>query len=239
VEVIVAERVLSRWTPTELAALNAQFQAQPPAALLDWATAQFGASIVLTCSFGGASGMVLLDMVARLGRGTPVVFLDTGLLFGETYALAEQVAHHYGLAVEHQRPSLSLAEQERREGPELYHRDPDRCCQLRKVAPLAAALRPYAAWISGVRRDQGSTRAQTELVQWNARYDVLKFNPLAYWSERDVWAYIHRYDVPYNPLLDQGYRSIGCRPCTSIASGDDPRAGRWNGFAKVECGIHL
>jgi phosphoadenosine phosphosulfate reductase len=208
--------------------------------LLDWATARFGQQIVLTCSFGGASGMVLLDMVARIGCGTPVIFLDTDLLFPETYALAEAAARRYGVAIERRRPALTLAEQEIQEGARLYDRDPDRCCGIRKVAPLADALQPYSAWISGIRRDQSSSRAGTELVQWNARHNLLKISPLAYWSERDVWRYIHANQVPYNPLLDQGYSSIGCGPCTRQAgAGEDLRAGRWAGFAKTECGIHI
>lgn len=227
------------WTAAELRRINQEFRDRPAEALLDWATDIFGDRIALTCSFGGASGMVLLDMVARLGRGTPVIFLDTDLLFPETYALAEAAARRYGITITRQRPALTLEQQERQEGPRLYARDPDRCCAIRKVAPLAEALRPYQAWISGIRRDQSQTRAAIDLVQWSTRYHLLKINPLAFWSERDVWAYIYAHDVPYNPLLDRGYPSLGCVPCTRPASAADPRAGRWIGFAKTECGIHL
>jgi phosphoadenosine phosphosulfate reductase len=228
------------WTTDALGEINATFRNRPAEDLLDWATERFGRQIVLTCSFGGASGMVLLDMVTRIGRGTPVVFLDTDLLFPETYALAEAAARRYGVTIERRRPVLTLAQQEMQEGPQLYSHDPDRCCGIRKVAPLAEALRPYRAWISGIRRDQSATRAATELVQWNARHGLLKVNPLAYWTERDVWRYIHAHEVPYNPLLDQGYLSLGCAPCTRQAgSGNDTRAGRWVGFAKTECGIHI
>jgi phosphoadenosine phosphosulfate reductase len=228
------------WSADELARINTSFRNRTPEDLLGWAAARFGQQLVLTCSFGGASGMVLLDMVARSGRGTPVIFLDTDLLFPETYALAEAAARRYGVAIERRRPVLTLAEQEIQEGARLYERDPDRCCGIRKVTPLADALRPYDAWISGIRRDQSATRAGTELVQWNARHNLLKLSPLAYWSERDVWRYIHAHQVPYNPLLDQGYTSIGCSPCTRQAgAGEDLRAGRWAGFAKTECGIHV
>ncbi|HEU5098455.1 MAG TPA: phosphoadenylyl-sulfate reductase [Roseiflexaceae bacterium] len=224
----------------ELTRINTSFRNRSAEDLLDWATARFGQQIVLTCSFSGASGMVLLDMIARIGCGTPVMFLDTDLLFPETYALAEEAARRYGVAIERRRPALTLAEQEIQEGPRLYERDPDRCCGIRKVAPLADALRPYAAWISGIRRDQSATRAGTELVQWNTRHNLLKIHPLAYWTERDVWRYIHAHQVPYNPLLDQGYSSIGCAPCTrKSGAGEDQRAGRWAGFAKTECGIHI
>jgi phosphoadenosine phosphosulfate reductase len=226
------------WTASELGRLNEAYRGQPPEALLEWAAATFGGDLVLTCSFGGASGMVLLDMLARIGRGTPVVFLDTDLLFPQTYALAEEAGRRYGVTIERRRPALTLEEQDRREGPGLYARDPDRCCGIRKVAPLAETLRPYRAWVSGVRRDQAATRANTEPLQWSERYQLLKLAPLAYWTERDVWRYIHAHQVPYNPLLDQGYPSLGCAPCTRPAGGADPREGRWSGFAKVECGIH-
>jgi phosphoadenosine phosphosulfate reductase len=226
------------WQAEELDDLNLQFRSQPPEALLTWAAEHFGQSLVLTCSFGGASGMVLLDMVARLGHGTPIVFLDTDLLFPETYALLETVNQRYNLAIERHKPALTLAEQDRQEGAQLYLSDPNRCCAIRKVRPLEQVLEPYDAWITGIRRDQASTRAATELLQWSARYNLVKIAPLAFWSERDVWRYIAANDVPYNELLDRGYPSIGCTPCTRPTGGDDPRAGRWAGFAKVECGIH-
>jgi phosphoadenosine phosphosulfate reductase len=227
------------WSAVELASLNAAFRDRTAEELLDWATEVFGRQIALTCSFSGPSGMVLLDMVARLGRATPVIFLDTDLLFPETYALVEAAERRYGIAIERRKPAISLAEQARSEGPRLYEREPDRCCGIRKVAPLAESLRPYEAWISGIRRDQSASRSATQLVQWSARYSLLKINPLASWSEREVWAYIHVHEVPYNPLLDQGYRSVGCAPCTRPAESIDSRAGRWSGFAKTECGIHL
>src|SRR4029079_5161934 len=154
------------WNADELASINTSFRERSAEELLEWAAARFGQQIVLTCSFGGISGMVLLDMVARIGCGTPVVFLDTDLLFPETYALAEAAARRYGVKIQHHRPVLTLAEQEIQEGAKLYERDPDRCCGIRKVKTLADALRPYRAWISGIRRDQSSTRAGTELVQW-------------------------------------------------------------------------
>ncbi|NJM07584.1 phosphoadenylyl-sulfate reductase [Candidatus Gracilibacteria bacterium] len=228
-----------RWTSADLAALNEHFAVQSPEILLDWTAAHFRDQAVLTCSFGGAAGMVLLDMVVRGDLPIAVVFLDTNLLFAETYALIEAAERRYGIHIDRHQPAISLAEQEQREGPDLYAREPDRCCAIRKVAPLAVALQPYAAWLSGIRRDQTSQRAATPLLQWNERHALLKISPLADWSEAEVWRYIHRHNVPYNPLLDQGYPSIGCAPCTKPANGDDVRGGRWNGFDKVECGIHL
>ncbi len=224
---------------TDLAQVNAEFRDQTPEALIAWAADTFGGGLALTCSFSGAAGMVLLDMTTRLGRGTPVIFLDTDLLFLETYALAERAARRYNLTIERRRPVLTLEEQAERDGSELWGRDPDRCCGIRKVAPLANALKPYRAWMSGIRRDQSATRAATQLVEWNAKHRMVKISPLAHWSERDVWRYIAANDVPYNPLLDQGFPSIGCTPCTRSAADADGRAGRWAGFAKVECGIHI
>jgi phosphoadenosine phosphosulfate reductase len=224
---------------TDLTALNERFREHPAEEVLHWAREHYGTGVVLTCSFGGASGMVLLDMVMRMQQPVPIVFLDTDLLFPETYALAEAAAAHYGIAIKRYRPALTLSEQDDQEGTDLFARNPDRCCALRKVAPLAEALKPYQAWISGIRRDQGATRAETTTFQWSARHQLLKINPLAHWSEREVWRYINSHAVPYNPLLDRGYKSLGCAPCTRPTEGDDPRGGRWNGFAKVECGIHL
>jgi phosphoadenosine phosphosulfate reductase len=233
------DALTTAWTTEELLEVNAAFQGRAPEELLSWAAECFGQKLVLTCSFGGASGMVLLDMVARLGHGTPVLFLDTDLLFPETYALAEAAARRYNVKIERRQPALTLAQQNYAEGPNLHARNPDRCCGMRKVAPLAKALRPYSAWISGIRRDQSSTRAATDFVQWSTRHNLLKISPLAYWTERDVWRYIHANDVPYNRLLDQGYSSLGCAPCTQASTGSsDLRAGRWVGFAKTECGIH-
>jgi phosphoadenosine phosphosulfate reductase len=239
VDTEVVDTPTTFWTPSRIERLNAQFRNQSPEALLAWAAETFGTRAALTCSFGGPSGMVLLDMVSRLHKPVSIVFLDTGLLFPETYELAEVAARRYGTTIIHRRPRISVAEQDRQEGPQLFSRDPDRCCGIRKVTPLKEALRPYAAWISGIRRDQSATRATTDLVQWNERYGLLKLSPLAYWTEKQVWSYIHAHDTPYNPLLDQGYRSIGCAPCTQPTNGGGERDGRWVGFAKTECGIHL
>jgi phosphoadenosine phosphosulfate reductase len=226
------------WSSEELERLNEHFQNQPPEALLTWATQTFHPRLALTCSFSGPSGMVLLDMVARSGLNITVIFLDTDLLFPETYELAALAEQRYGIPIQRRRPALSLEEQDRQEGPHLYARDPDRCCHLRKVTPLTETLRDYDAWISGIRRDQSNTRATVHLLEWNTRHNLVKINPLAFWSDRQVWTYIHTHRVPYNPLLDQGYPSIGCTPCTRPASASNPRAGRWVGFAKTECGLH-
>ena len=223
----------------ELADWNARFQAATPQELLEWASEQWGEQMALTCSFGGPTGMVLLDMVSAVAPATPVLFLDTGLLFPETYRLVAEVQARYGIAPQAVQPARTVAQQAAVEGPALWERDPDRCCGLRKVRPLGEALAPFDAWIAGIRRDGGTSRANTKLIEWSTKYNLVKLNPLAFWSERDVWRYIHRHQVPYNRLLDQGYRSLGCHTCTRLPTDDDPRSGRCAGFAKTECGLHL
>lgn len=223
----------------ELAELNAQFKDKTPQELLAWANERWNDQLVLTCSFGGTAGMILLDMVTKVAPSAQTVYVDTGLLFPETYALIDTVQKRYGITLRTAKSPLSLDEQAAREGPALWERAPDRCCNIRKVRPLAESLEGFDAWISGIRRDSGGSRAQAALIEWNTKYSLYKLNPLAAWTERDVWAYIYKHDVPYNQLLDQGYTSIGCSVCTSLPTGGDARSGRWVGFAKTECGIHI
>jgi phosphoadenosine phosphosulfate reductase len=168
-----------------------------------------------------------------------VIELDTHLFFKETYETRERLVERYGLRLV--RPQvITVAEQHRREGPNLWERHPDRCCHIRKVEPLVRALEPYDAWVSGVRRDQSPSRANLRKLESSERYGVWKIQPLADWSEEDVWQYIVANDIPYNPLHDAGYRSIGCIPCTRPTRPDEEeRAGRWAGSDKLECGIHL
>lgn len=233
------EQLATIWTEDRLHEVNEQFHEQPVEVFLDWALKHFATKITLTCSFSNLSGMVLLHMICRFEQKIPIIFLDTDLLFPETYTLIERVVRQYNIIIDYHRPKLSLQEQDRQEGPGLFARNPDRCCSIRKVEPLSRALQPYHAWISGIRQDQAPTRTTTRLIEWNSRYKLLKLNPLAFWSRHDVWEYIHTKDIPYNSLLDQGYTSIGCIPCTQPNSTDDERAGRWAQFAKTECGIHL
>jgi phosphoadenosine phosphosulfate reductase len=208
-------------------------------AILDWALRVYRGRIALACSFGGPTGAAVLDMVMRIDRSTPVYYLDTGLLFEQTHRLVERVRERYGIEPIRVEPELTLEQQEGSYGPELWSRDPDACCNIRKVLPQATFLRGYRAWISGIRRDQSPTRSATPALQWDAQFDLVKVNPLANWDERAVWKYVHENEVPYNELLDRGYASIGCVPCTrAIAAGESLRAGRWSGFAKTECGLH-
>ncbi|GAC1564911.1 MAG: phosphoadenylyl-sulfate reductase [Vulcanimicrobiaceae bacterium] len=210
------------------------------AAVLDGALATYRGKIALACSFGGPSGMVLLDLVVARDPAVPVYFLDTGLLFEETYALVERVKDRYGIEPIAVRSELSVDQQAARFGEALWARDPNACCAIRKVEPQRAFLAPYDAWITGIRRDQSATRANASTVSNDdAAGGIAKIAPLADWTSSDVWSYVFAHDVPYNPLNDHGYPSLGCTHCTrAIAPGEDPRAGRWSGFDKLECGLH-
>jgi phosphoadenosine phosphosulfate reductase len=215
-----------------------QLEALAAEDLLRWASDEFGARLCLTCSWQKQSS-VLVHMVASLGLPLTVIELDTHLFFRESYETRDRLVERYG--VELTRPRIpTIAEQHRTEGPNLWEADPDRCCHVRKVEPLIEALGPFDAWISGIRRDQSPSRASIGKVQWSERYGVWKIHPLADWDERRVWAYIMANDIPYNPLHDVGYRSIGCIPCTRpTRPEEEERAGRWAGSDKLECGLHL
>jgi phosphoadenosine phosphosulfate reductase len=206
--------------------------------ILRWATERFGERFCLTCSWQRQSS-VLVHMLSELGLRIDVIELDTELFFRETYETRARLVERYGLNVI--RPAIiSVAEQHLREGPNLWERDPDRCCHIRKVEPLLRALEPYAAWASGVRRGQSPSRAELPKIQWSERYGVWRVHPLVDWDEKRVQAYIAVNEIPYNPLHDIGYRSIGCVPCTRPTRLDEEeRAGRWAGSDKLECGIHL
>jgi phosphoadenosine phosphosulfate reductase len=206
--------------------------------LLRWAHEGFGDQLCLTCSWQKQSS-VLVHMVSELGLPIDVIELDTQLFFKESYETREALVERYGLTLI--QPSvLTIAEQHKREGPNLWESNPDRCCHVRKVEPLIHALEPYGAWISGIRRDQSPSRANTPKVEWSGRFGVWKIHPLADWDEKRVWGYINVNEIPYNPLHDTGYRSIGCIPCTRpISPDEEERAGRWAGSDKLECGIHL
>ncbi|HEY4440669.1 MAG TPA: phosphoadenylyl-sulfate reductase, partial [Candidatus Elarobacter sp.] len=206
--------------------------------ILHNALSAYRGRIALACSFGGPSGMALLDLTLQIDPAIPVYYVDTGLLFRETYALIERVARRYGIAPIAVKPELSVEGQAERYGPALWASDPDRCCALRKVEPHRAFLRTFDAWLTGVRRTQSATRADLDPVQTDAD-GIYKVSPLYDWSDDDVWAYVNRRHVPVNPLHAEGYPSIGCVPCTRpVAPGQGQRDGRWAGFAKTECGIH-
>ena len=205
--------------------------------VLRWAHAEFGDKLCLTCSWQRQSS-VLVHMVAERGLEIPVIELDTHLFFRETYETRDRLVERYGLKPI--RPEvLSVADQHLQEGPNLWERDPDRCCHIRKVEPLERALRPFEGWITGIRREQSPTRAGAQKIERSDRYGVWKIQPLVDWDVKRVQAYIHVNEIPYNSLHDRGYPSIGCIQCTRpVAAGEDERAGRWAGSDKLECGIH-
>ncbi len=199
---------------------------------------EFGNDLAIASSFG-AEDVVLIDVAARLGTPFRVFTLDTDFLFPETYALIDRIESKYGVTIERCRASLTPAEQAELHGDALWSRDPDRCCAIRKVEPLKKKLGSLRAWVTGVRRDQAPTRANTKKVEWDAKFGLWKLNPLADWTAQRVWDYVRQHDVPYNPLHDRDYPSIGCTYCTRpVRPGEDPRAGRWSGFNKTECGLH-
>jgi phosphoadenylyl-sulfate reductase (thioredoxin) len=207
--------------------------------MLRWAEATFAPRLRLATGFG-AEGCVLVDLVARHELEIDLFTIDTGLLFPETYELWQDLESYYGVTIEGVRPAQSVAAQAAAHGDALWERDPSSCCELRKVAPLRAALSGRLAWISAIRRDQTSTRRAAQAVEWDARFGLVKINPLVRWTKRQVWDYIRAYGVPYNALHDRGYPSIGCAPCTGpVAPGESERAGRWRGRDKTECGLHV
>ena len=223
---------------TQLSRTEAEIESLAAEELLLWAYEEFGEQLCLSCSWQKQSS-VLVHMVSELGIDVDVIELDTHLFFKETYETRERLVERYGLTLI--RPEiLTIAEQHKQEGPNLWESNPDRCCHIRKVEPLIEVLRPYDAWVSGIRRQQSPSRAHARKAERSDRYGVWKIQPLADWSEEDVWAYIMSNDIPYNPLHDEGYRSIGCMPCTRPTTPDEEeRAGRWAGSDKLECGIHL
>ena len=199
--------------------------------LLLWGYGEFGDKLCLTCSWQKQSS-VLVHMLSEVGLDVPIVELDTQVLFPETYETRGRLVERYGLELRSFRPI---------DAPDrLWETDPDRCCHIRKVEPLERALRGYDAWITGIRREQSPTRANAQKVEWSERYGVWKIQPLVDWDAKRVQAYLAVNEIPYNPLHDRGYPSIGCVPCTrAVAAGEDERAGRWAGSDKLECGIHV
>ena len=205
--------------------------------ILSWTSHAFGDRFCVLSSMADA---VVLSLAAEAKPGVDVVFLDTGYHFAETIGARDAIAATYPVKLISVTPQQSVAEQDATYGKDLFARDPDQCCALRKVAPMNAALARYDAWATGLRRDESATRANTPVVQWDARRGKVKVNPIARWTQSDVDEYIAANNVLVNPLLDDGYLSIGCWPCTArVAAGADMRSGRWAGRAKTECGIHL
>jgi len=225
-------------TEDELGLISAGLESEPPEAILRWALREFGPDVALATGFG-AEGCVLIQMISEINRNARIFYLDTDLLFPETYALINRLEARYDMSFERRATRLSLSDQANQHGDRLWERHPDLCCQLRKVGPLQETLQGLRAWITAIRRDQTAARATAGIVERDRKFGLLKINPLANWSARQVWSYIHQYTVPYNPLYDHGYASIGCAPCTTmVQSGEPERGGRWRGTTKTECGLH-
>lgn len=208
--------------------------------ILEWAIRKFGEKLTLACSFG-AEDVVLVDALQRIpgGKKVDIFYLDTDLHFPETYETRDRLEERYGIRFKRVTPDLTLDEQQASYGPALWRKDPNRCCYLRKVQPLEKTLSEYDAWMTGIRREQSPTRRSAQIVEVDQRFRLTKVNPLVHWTSDDVWAYIRERDVPYNPLHEERYPSIGCAPCTRpVSEGEDPRSGRWSGFQKTECGLH-
>lgn len=222
----------------ELARESEQLENASPEAILKWAIDRYAPRFTMATAFG-PEGMCLIHMLAELDRAVPIFNLETGYQFPETLALREQVRERYGITVEYKYPEQTVAEYEAANGGPVYKTDPNRCCAERKISVLRRAARGFYAWASAIRRDQSEDRGRAAIVGWDKKFHLVKVSPLANWTKRDVWAFIVKHNIPYNPLHDQGYPSVGCWPCTrSVMLGEDERAGRWSGFAKTECGLH-
>lgn len=209
-----------------------------PQEILRWAVDRFAPRFTMATAFG-PEGMCILHMLAEIAPETPIFNLDTGYQFQETLELRERVRERYGIEVELKRPALTVEQYEAVNGGPVYKTDPDRCCFERKIRVLHESVVGMHAWASAIRRDQSSDRAKAAIVGWDKKFQLVKVSPLANWTKKDVWKMIVDEQVPYNPLHDQGYPSIGCWPCTrAVLFGEDERAGRWSGVAKTECGLH-
>lgn len=240
-EVIAPE--ISHFEPSEvnLERLNKHFMERSPIDLLKWGVDTFGSEMVLGTGFG-PSGVYLIDLLREHKIDIPIFYIDTQLLFDTTYELRDLIEQKYGIKITRISTDLSVRKQAKKYGEKLWKRNPNRCCYIRKVLPLRNYLADKKAWITGIRRSQSDTRKQSQLVEWDQENEVVKINPLVQWNGEQIWDQIHRLGLPYNPMHDEGYPSIGCIPCTKpvyISKESDDRQGRWDGRQKTECGIHL
>jgi phosphoadenosine phosphosulfate reductase len=216
-----------------------ELEGESPSEILRWASKHIGPKLTFATGFG-AEGCVIIDLIARNNLPVDVFTLDTGLLFPETYDLWRRLEAKYGITIRAVRPDQTVEQQSAAHGPALWERDPDQCCELRKVLPLRNALAGFEAWITAIRRDQTAERAYARVVENDRKFGLVKVNPLVTWTHDDVWGHLYAHDVPFNALHEQGYPSIGCHPCTAaVLPGEDARAGRWRGKSKNECGLHV
>lgn len=224
-----------------LVRLNAWFEEAEYSEVLKWGFENFGHEMVLGTGFG-PSGVFLIHQLQKLEIDIPIFFLDTQLLFDSTYGLRSMLEQKYGINIERVSTDLSVKDQAIKYGERLWKKNPNRCCYIRKVLPLRNYLKDKKAWISGVRRSQSDSRKNTPIIEWDPENEVVKINPLVSWTGEEIWDQIHRLELPYNPMHDEGYPSIGCIPCTKpvyVSKESDDRNGRWDGMDKTECGIHV
>lgn len=209
-----------------------------PEAILAWAFSTYGDDVALATGMG-LEGMALLDMAQRINSKVKIFTGDTEFLFPETYDLIQRVEARYEIKIERLYSELTPRDQEAAYGEALWASDPDQCCNLRKVEPLRRKLATLDAWVTAIRRDQTSARAAIRKIDWDQKFELIKVSPLADWTREKIWSYVLENDVPYNPLHDRNYPSIGCTHCTrAVLPGEDQRAGRWSGSDKIECGLH-
>jgi phosphoadenosine phosphosulfate reductase len=228
-----------KFSTQQIEQANRELEGQPPESILRWGVQQFFPRLTMATAFG-AEGNCIIHLLAQIEPRVRIFNLETGYQFKETLDTRERLKERYGIEVEYIRPELTVPEYEAEHGGPLYKSFSDQCCHDRKSVPLRKAVVGYDAWISAIRKDQTKDRAKASVVQWDAKFNLVKINPLLSWTKKDVWAFIAKNDVPYNPLHDQGYPSIGCWPCTrAIAEGEDERSGRWFGTVKKECGLHV
>ncbi|HLA48226.1 MAG TPA: phosphoadenylyl-sulfate reductase [Nitrospinota bacterium] len=223
----------------EIERLGLEFEKETPQKIIKFALDKYGSRVSFASSFG-AEDVAIIDMIAKIKLGARVFTLETGYLFSETHDVIRRIKEKYNIKLEIYTPSTSMEEFERQYG-KLYETDPDKCCAIRKIEPLNRAMADNLdAWITGIRRDQSPTRANTKKVEMDKKFNLVKFNPIADWTSEKVWDYIRKNNIPYNVLHDRNYPSIGCAPCTKpVKPGEDPRAGRWAGKEKTECGLHI
>lgn len=223
---------------SELQAVSETLETASPWEILQWTVDRFGSGFSVATAFG-AEGMLIIHWLARIAPQTKIFNLDTGYQFPETLAMVDRVRARYGIQIELVRPELSVEQYEQANGGPVYTLNPDQCCKDRKLGPLRRRLQGVSAWASAIRRDQTPDRAVAPIVAWDRKFGLVKVSPLANWTKKQVWQTIVHENVPYNPLHDQGYPSVGCMPCTRcVLAGEDERSGRWAGSKKTECGLH-